>query len=341
MSFCINYFSSLPSLDLSVRSDEELACIGMKKNGQNLSLDEWRDYFINVKGDHTDCTTIFERIINSSPGHTYNRKGFEQVMEDFNFAFASYFLTDNWNNGKGGHTFSTPGQKEYTDMQSILISACSNNPEYHLQGACQNVSEYMCKSCDVENVTGNTDLLKLCGCSVSSLKNSQIYGTVPLACDPLCSHEQVSKKRDVITGDVEECNATVCVVNNVNINVTESTIGGTNFTQVCPQCTSSGDVCKCIIDATIPTITDKVGITSSFRQYCPNAICLQVDNLTGKETVVDCDNAISSLTPKTYNFPIPTWVWIVVLFILLIFILIIYSAHSGASSNGVDSKNGK
>lgn len=316
--FCPNYYTNIyPSPQRN--NIEELNCIGF-----NLSLDQWKGYWLNIGNTHTSCTDVFKRKL-VDVNNNFSPSGFQETVEDFNFMFNSYFNT-NYNNGKGQHIIGVPGQKGYDNFSTTLISACSNNAQYGLEGVCQQVATNMCSSCTYEDITNNKDLLKLCGCEVSSLPDLPEYKDISKSCQPTCSHEQVSKQRSYITGVIDECKSAVCVINNININVSKSIVGGTNFIQVCPQC-NNGEVCKCIIDASIPTIGEQVGIANNFTQYCGNnSICTEIDNTTGVSKIVDCKNTIDNLKPEEYKIIIPGWVWIICFVIMLIFVLVIFSA---------------
>jgi hypothetical protein len=320
---CPNYFSQPEPLP--IRTDpEENSCLGINEDGSLMSLREWKNYWANLFGNHTNCTEVFNRKIYSGRARNFNPLGFQEVEEDFSYMFSRYF-----NATEEGHIIGVPGQEGYDDFQQTLISACSNNPRYELGGACQTAAKKMCTGCTATEVTSNTDLLKLCGCSVNSLEGTKQYDKVPRACDPMCVSEQVSKNRDPVTGVVEECNSTVCVINNISINASESVIGGAQFTQICPQC-SGGNQCTCIYDATIPNMGEKVGINNNFQftQYCgPNAVCIKVNPDTNETETVPCEDAIPPLEPQTFNFPIPIWVWISVIVILVFVLLVLFSAR--------------
>lgn len=318
---CPNYYQILPKPpNFSGKSIEEMYCIGLDGNGKNLTLNDWKKYWSNADNYHKSCTKVFKEKLYDINGD-FSPSGFSETVTDFNFMFNSFFYNSQTDDGKGGHIIGVPGQKGYDDFSQILIDACSNNSQYGLQGVCQEVSNNMCGGCLYDNVTENKDLIKLCGCFVSSIPDTDTYKNIPKACDPLCSHEQVVKKRNNNTGVIDECNSSVCVINNINIITSKSLVGGSSFTQVCPQCTGT-EVCKCIVDMTVPTIGNQIGITNNFNQYCGNnSICTEIDNNTGKEIIVDCGK--NDTVPKE-KITIPIWVWIICLIIVVIFILVVF-----------------
>ena len=298
--------------------------------------------------------TISQSIPQNALGNTsqapiaFSPTGFRQLTDDFEYMFSQYFTPLPGPGGKGGHTISVPGQAGFNAFQEVLIDACSLS-QFGLQGACQYVANRMCASCSREAVPNSRDTLRLCGCAVPPL-NPDVYGGIPRECDPLCAQGSISKLRDPASGAVADCNATVCVINNVSITAAKSTVGGISFTQVCPQCRAvatitdpSGytfiaapplgaepnGVCKCIIDVSIPSIAQAVGVSdkTTFRQACgTNSICLTVNNQTQQVTEVPCESAIRPVQPRTFFFPTPIWVWIVGAVLVVIGILVVVAA---------------
>lgn len=337
MSTCQNpYTSQLPAP--SRTNIEENYCLGI-----GLNLDQWENYWINSGNTHTNCTTLFSNKIFSGPNRSYNQTGFTEVMEDFDYIFSTYLSPITPNNQKGGHIIGVPGQSGYDDFQQILVSACSDNPQFSLQGACQMAASKICLNCNLDQITSNRDLLKMCGCQKSSLQNIPQYQKIDKACDPLCVQEQISKNRNVNTGVIESCTSNICVINNVSITATESTVGGIQFTQLCPSCTGNMG-CICIVDTTIPSIGKAVGLSNqtTFNQFCGSeSVCLTIDNATQNSTVVPCQSTdIANLKAQTFWFPVPIWVWIILGFLILIFILVLIAAnYAGYNQKVTEIKN--
>ena len=302
---CPNYEKNTKTI---IRVDEtEKNCSGL-----GMTVDELKNYW-----SVHDCPTFFYRKIHSSPNNQFNLTNFKEVQEDFDNIFSLFFTK---------YKITVPGAKYYDSFQQTLINTCSNNPEYQLYGACQLAAESICTSCTSTDITNNKDLLKLCGCQVKSIDNINQYASITPECDPLCAHEQVVKNVD-INGNPQLCNSAVCVINNISINTANSITGGSSFTQVCPQCEFGG--CRCILDTSISDNATSVGINDNiqFNQYCGNeqgnSVCLNVDPITGKSFVVDCQNAIKPLEPKEYPIIIPIWFYVLFAILIIIFILII------------------
>lgn len=288
------------------RSTHEKECMG-----HNLSMAEWEDRWATGQ---PPCQEVFFNIINTRTDGTlgYNQAGFTQVVEDFNFMFATYFGTGD--SDKNNHVLVNPGNPEYTPFSTTLVNACALNDVYQLGGSCQCVAYYMCTgNCEAPQVSEVDDLDHLCGCAVSSVEPNY---DVPSECDPLCVPANVSKKRDYSTGQVEDCEDTVCVITDISIDVAIADQGQVSFTQLCPQCESDG--CTCIVDQ---EIEDEYQLL----QNCgDNGRCylLQSD---GSLEQVDCD----SNTDEVY-YPLPAAFWglIIVLLVVAVCVILAYRCES-------------
>lgn len=309
---CPTYFTD-KIIEIPTNSNEtELKCMGV-----NLSLTDWK-----LLWNGGTCQQYYSNLISSGQNLSFSQTGFDKTVKNFNYIFGTYFGPQQDINDKGGHIITQPGKPNYDPFQDTLINACSS-VQYGLAGACQEASQNMCKSCSVNSVLANESLLKLCGCQVSSLTDIQLSSGVDPSCDPLCAREQVAKKRDPITGQIESCKQTVCVINDVAIRSSESFVSGISFTQVCPQCSvSTGTTCRCIVDASIPGQYQDLDITTNFNQYCgENSICMSVDPTTGVSTPVDCNTSLIEV--ETYKIVIPLWVWVISAIILVLAIVLL------------------
>lgn len=326
MDECLTYYDKPPeyTYQVSKLSQVERYCIGMDFN----DLESWKAYWVNKEGSHANCTEVFYNNIYDTVDRKYSSEGMQKTQANFQYIFNTYFQR-NAPNSKGGHVISSPGLTNYDDFQQILVNACSNNPEFQLWGVCQVAAREMC-TCNSTITSSNTDLLKVCGCQVTSLDRSTgEYDGVPEACDPLCVHDTVVKNINLVTGVVDTCNSSTCIINNVSIVVTDSLVGSSNFMQVCPQC-SNGGVCTCILDTTVSSTSQDVGIYNNitYNQYCgPNSICLQVgiNSSTGVEetVVVPCSDSFEESVPIEYPINVPYVVWVLLAIIIIVFCVVV------------------
>lgn len=305
-------FKTGPLKEPKYLNDEEKNCLGI-----GLTYDEWLNYWQNKNGLHSSCQEIFYRKIYSGENLGFSQSGFSEVLYDFNYMFSVYLDPLN-STGRGGYKLSSPGSEKYGQMQSVLIDTCSNNAQFQLQGACQSAAENICNLCVTEDLLNNRDLLKMCGCKIKSLPEISEYSQIPPECDPLCAQEQVVKNRNPNTGEIYECNSSVCVINDISISSADLIKGGIQFTQVCPQCIN---ICTCIVDA------DLKDAKYNLKQYCgENSVCLSIKD--GKSEITDCEKISGELSPETYKINIPIWVWVVFVLILIYVILVCFCCRN-------------
>lgn len=326
METCPIYYSKQISPPVTSNSIEN-NCMGI-----GLNLNQLKEYWDNPGNTHIGCETYYNNLIYSGNNRTFSQTGFSQAQSNFDYIFSSYFnnSAEGILSGIGGHIITVPGDPLYDSFQDTLIDACSNNPQFGLQGVCQNVAQQMCNSCTSNDITSNPSLLRLCGCEISSISNIPNTSGVTPACDPLCAQEQVSKKRNSITGEIYTCSATVCVINGISISASDSLLGGISFNQICPQCSGTNQ-CRCIVDTSVMSQYEGTGLTLGFEQYCgANSVCSNIDPITGAATNVECNQKFEEtkegITTKYGKINIPIWVWVISSIILILGIIIIISA---------------
>jgi len=141
------------------------------------------------------------------------------------------------------------------------------------------------------------------------------------ACDPGCKLSTTVKRvPDPTTGKPEECNSSICVINDVVINQ----VGGTSskvpaFTQICPACTAENP-CACQISGVSVTGTlDAAGVGATYTQLC-NADTTTCYNIgpDGTQTQVTCPGESNFDTNEGQsNF------WVIVFVVIFLLVLII------------------
>jgi hypothetical protein len=262
--------------------------------------------------------------------HSYSQEGYANVNKDMNYVFSRYFnsLIPSGTN-PGINNIALFQDANYEQQQSSIIDACVQVP-----GICDLPASNMCKNCTRLKLANNSDLLSLCGCQapITDPLDPTIYGNIKPQCDPLCAMNKVSHNIDIKTGQEKQCTDAVCVMDNISVSSSRTQLNGISFTQVCPACEAqigSQIGCKCIVDVTIPNIATAIGISGSntFRQYCPNALCLLLNTTTQKLEPIPCDTYVvpPSVSPPSYSYPIPKGVWIIVGIILFLAILVLFS----------------
>jgi hypothetical protein len=313
-------------------SDWELEkkCAGVINSTTEMTFAQWKAVWNGDLPDGRYCTTLFNDIINTSPNNTYNfnKEMYTRINETMDYMMSKYF------NQTSGNNLVLPGQSTWDEFQNTLVTSCRESP-----GSCTTSRASLCDGCDRAQIANNPDLLALCGC-VAPLLDPTIYReTVSRECDPLCSQQISSKIVDNNTGIVAKCNDTICVMDNISITATKSSVSGVQISQVCPGCTAETG-CKCIVDVSVANMSQSLGLDTptTFQQYCPPefSTCIVINSVEQTSTVVPCDNYFKGATPQVKDSSIPFTIYAVAIFIAALVILAlfvyIFSAWSRAPS---------
>jgi hypothetical protein len=141
-------------------------------------------------------------------------------------------------------------------------------------------------------------------------------------CDPLCTRQETIPLDDGM-GNFLQCKNDTCVIDDVSIEASRSTVGGTiNFDQICNNC----NPCTCIISGI--NISETAGqvnqLKAEFNQFCgQDSICLKIEP-NGVDQTINCQDALTGgSTPATTT--IPWWLIIgAVLVIVVVALILIY-----------------
>lgn len=202
-----------------------------------------------------------------------------------------------------------------TPMGRSMYQLCESIP-----GLCNNVVPPMCSGYSRDQISRDADLIRWCGCYVTPESSN-----VAPECDPLCVLQgTIAKSYLSSSGARQECEHDVCVINNVNINAVESTLGAINFSTLCSQCTR--DNCTCIVnDVAIKSLESSIPLTV-FESRCTGegSVCQTVVN--GVLSDIPCSQLYSGVN-KTQINPMPQWVWFVIgiLVVLVVMSIVIFS----------------
>lgn len=130
--------------------------------------------------------------------------------------------------------------------------------------------------------------------------------TIPLIRgDSLVVNAPINNPNDPVVNDsytIAKCNANVCVIDNINVDVVASRGDGITFNQVCPGC-DAGNPCICYSYG--KGVYDKIkansdgGMTNPviFKQNCPNAFCY-AEQADGSYQEVKCNTSSPANTGK-------------------------------------------
>lgn len=284
-------------------------CSGSQFNGQEL-FDFWKT---------VDCPGAYAAFMNNSdPLYQYNSNNLSilqnQVVNLFNTYFETNSLTDDINSS------------QYNSFQITLNNLCIDQG---LPGICTEFLNSYCANYTRDQVTSSRILTNMCGCYVPPDPTILQY-TSNSACDPLCNRAETSQQSVLSTGELLLCSPNVCVIDNTNINLENSTIkGSVNFNSICAGCGGGqgGQGCLCIVSGTnINETMASVGIATNFNEFCgSSSVCI----------VEDSNNNVISAGPCTTidfnvdNIPLRTFFsWPNLGISILIFVILILTMVS-------------
>ena len=327
MSACLNLYSSRTPLPTNPTILER-KCMGVDIDGKDLDYNTWKSTWsapLVEDINNRTCTQIFKDTIYSLNGSSvFDPTSFTKVQSEFEFMLSKYF-----NNGITGHNITLPGEIGYDNFQHTLTNACKDLP-----GVCSLTQTKLCNGCSRSIISNNSDLIQLCGCFSPNLDPAIYTRNIPKQCDPLCSNSFAAKDADPNTGSVSSCTDTVCVIDNISITTTKSTIGNISINQVCEGCNTTNG-CTCIIDTSVANLSSTLGLDNSnlFQNYCPaaNSTCIIIDDTKQTSTVVPCGDKFSGSIKPIYDSSIPITIYIIIAIIVII-VLLALAAYIYAAS---------
>ena len=316
---CFNLFSSVISRPphIVTFNNDEARCIGINTNGTDMTFEQ----LVNI-WNTINCNQVFFRLYFPPGGGllVFNPQQFEFVQQDMEYLLSKYF-----NQLPEGHTLALPGQEEYNPFQDVLIQSCTGSSGIDTNGICNKGLQTLCNQCSRGEIANNTNLLRLCGCYAPEL-DPETFPGISRQCDSLCAQARVAQIRNPTTGEVMRCDeGGICVINTVSITASKSSVGDTQFNQVCPMCVNTPS-CKCIVDITIASNTEQVGIGTpfTFNQHCgENSQCIIINNQTQAVETVPCPDV--NLEAETFHFPVPIGIWIIILILIILFFIVVYA----------------
>lgn len=164
-------------------------------------------------------------------------------------------------NGQPVPDYISSRDKTNNFFTSVIPNLCSTVP-----GACDDVLSYYCASHTRDELNKDDTLRKMCGCYLQAggenqqkplemkykmtnppqTKAQYPFPDLKVPCDPLCNFRNVVQKDQNINGNwqPDKCQSTVCIMDNININIINSKTGGIYLKQEC----SDG---QCFIDRNV------------------------------------------------------------------------------------------
>lgn len=218
------------------------------------------------------------------PSGEVNRSGLSWLTPEMRRLLNNYFQDGILREGIGG-TF-----------QDIIYKVCKEYPE-----ACDLGLYDVCGTYTRDSALGNTNIVNICGChmnnSVYALYND-LYG-VSKQCDPLCN--RTTTIQETVNYEVQLCLSSLCIIDDVTINLVESSVGNINFTQACGGCASTSSQCNCIISGiSIDSAESELG-NINLEQYCTGSLKCYAPNPAdpyGPAIEVPCSESSTVPTPE-------------------------------------------
>ena len=169
-----------------------------------------------------------------------------------------------------------------------IISLCKMYP-----GACDEVLTERCSTVTRSDLEESEYLTRVCGCFMPDEQYGSLGNLgVKRECEPTCVLQGTIKQGDR-DGRAIECTDTLCIINNVSLNILDnSSTGNISFSQMCKSCgdVNNGGSCRCILDnITLDAVQSKVGDVN-FSEACGSQpLCYQTsDDKTIPPKQIDC-----------------------------------------------------
>ncbi len=171
-------------------------------------------------------------------------------------------------------------------FQEYLYRFCSDTPQ-----ACETGLTSICSEYSREAASGNPNVVNFCGChmipSVYAVYANQY--AIGKECDPLCARTSTVPFSNS-QGQIQSCQSSICIIDDVTLNLTDTDVGNINFYQACGGCSGSAS-CRCSISGITITAAEAELGEIDFNQVCTGEITCYLpnpDNPEGPDIRVDC-----------------------------------------------------
>lgn len=206
------------------------------------------------------------------PGFSINSEGYYWATNLVQSVMTKY-------QNQGFTIGSIPGLPGWNPFQEFLYdNVCCPYP-----GLCQQGLEDVCVNHDTTRISYNTSLLQWCGCHLREDQYSYYSDKFGIRkeCTPVCNRADVIPITG-LSGNNVRCQSDVCLIDNISVNIINSSTGGVSFDQVCGSCPSGS--CACVVSDTTISIIDSTvgGQVVPILQNCSSLSCNQTNpSLTG------------------------------------------------------------
>lgn len=210
--------------------------------------------------------------------------------------------------------------------QDRVLQICQETPL-----ACSRyLREKLCVKKTREEISTTDYALKFCGCQLPANQYETFSNSVAgisRECDVICVAPSIVKSVDS-QGEIVQCHSTICIIDDVSINLSNSEVGEINFATMCGGCSNSNTSCNCYIkDVDIKTIESSIGAIN-LRNECDGQLkCYKTVGDTQQE--YNCNNGEDipggDIPPKPDESYKKTIIIIIIIASVIILFLIILS----------------
>jgi hypothetical protein len=227
-------------------------------------------------------------------------------------------------------------------LNTMIWSICNQTP-----GLCQKALYNYCANITGETILRNSNLLPWCGCYMPGEQYEKYTSLYQLTreCTPICNMSATLKPSTADGSHFLTCKQSICIIDDISINIAKSQVGNVSFTQLCNSCGEG--TCNCIINnGNFDIVNSKTGNISVSQQCSGTSSCYRPETQpdgTVKNVKIPCvgDSPVDEVVKKdkeNYDKAVKQRnIYILIIFLILICLIIItwwiLSATKVISSN--------
>jgi hypothetical protein len=207
-------------------------------------------------------------------------------------------------NYKKDHKFpAEANDAQYTKIQDVIHYICDQMP-----GACDTSLTAVCTTVTRSSLADHPQNASFCGCFMAPSEYNIYNQYIPsdAKCDPLCARENViklgKKAASGSQGQPDLCNSNICIIDNLSIQLAQSSVGGKGVTinQICGGCSSAQNGSS---NTVVGSSSLSVSNTSSCQCYFQNVNISSVSSSIGGGVAVSqlCGNSPSCASSDPAN----------------------------------------
>lgn len=253
-------------------------------------------------GSGAGCQQLFiDQCVNIEPPNTYERVWFNEQTQlckrlarqnlytpsgepDLrNTRFIQQHMATIFSNAFPDGFSNTP-----SSLQTSFTQFCKDNPN-----ACSLALTQQCSRYSTEELSLNPNIASLCGCYLQPSNYARLlnFFGVQRECQPICNTNFPVQYTDPQTLQPRQCTSSLCFINDITLNLINSTTGNINFSQVCSSCGPNAN-CTCSINNVRITAVEASLRNINLSQECGGVInCFgqNPDNPDGPAIPINCE----------------------------------------------------